>query len=428
MRKGCNMWNRGMKACISLMLALWLSTAARVSAEDGTAIPKDGLGEALSAVVTLNPAIKGKRAEMTAVEHSISSAKAGRFPSLSLHANNLDKDRDQGTLRLQQPLWAFGKIDAAIDQAEAGFTAERYETLKIQRQLIENTAAAYARVEGVRKRINVARANIKEHKTLYQRIQRRHAGHLASEADERLAHSRLIQAHAQHLQIKGELQVALTELRALTQKEISAGIPVDPKLANLPPLPRVETLALENNASVKFRRKQLKVARLAIKKEKVAPLPTLYFRVEHEFLDTLEETDETRTGFVIEGNVEGLGLAALGRVRSASARMDASREDINVAINDIRSRTRVLMQNRTVQKALAEAHQQAVDGVRATLSSFLRQYESGRKTWLDVLNTQRELTELRLQFAQANNEWLILSLRISALTGGLDQLAGIKSL
>lgn len=429
------MLNCRKNACIPLLLVLsFISNAgvpnifAAETSKAQDALPPRGLAAALCAVVTLNPAIKGKQAELNARKYTINSAEAGRFPSLSVHANNLEDHYDQGILRLQQPLWAFGKIDTAIHQAEAGFTAEKQEVLKIQRQLIENTAAAYARVEGIRQRAGVARLNIAEHEQLYQRIKRRQAGRLASETDERLAYSRLIQVRAQHLQIKGELQVALIELRSLTQTDVAADIPVDPGLAKLPPMSAIEALALKNSATISFKREQLKVAGLDIKKEKIAPLPTIYFRVEHEFLDTPENRDETRAGFVMEGNFEGLGFTAWGRVRSASARQQASREDLNVAKNDICSRVRTLMLNRKVQRQVSNSQREAVAVVEATMSSFLRQYESGRKTWLDVLNTQRELTELRFQQAQTHNDWLILSLRISALTGRLDQLAGIGSL
>ena len=67
-----------------------------------------------------------------------------------------------------------------------------------------------------------------------------------------------------------------------------------------------------------------------------------------------------------------------------------------------------------------------VDAMQETLESFLRQYEIGRKTWLEVLNTQRELTTLQLQAVQTENDWLILSLRVKSLIGGLDEQAGIN--
>ncbi|HAZ95346.1 MAG TPA: transporter, partial [Porticoccaceae bacterium] len=60
----------------------------------------------------------------------------GRYPTLSLQANNLNDELNQGSVRLQQPLWTFGKINNAIQRAEANYTAEQWALLQVQRQLI----------------------------------------------------------------------------------------------------------------------------------------------------------------------------------------------------------------------------------------------------------------------------------------------------
>jgi adhesin transport system outer membrane protein len=39
---------------------------------------------------------------------------------------------------------------------------------------------------------------------------------------------------------------------------------------------------------------------------------------------------------------------------------------------------------------------------------------------------QRELTASQMQLVQSKNDWLILSLRVASLTGGLDQQAGLN--
>jgi adhesin transport system outer membrane protein len=86
------------------------------------------------------------------------------------------------------------------------------------------------------------------------------------------------------------------------------------------------------------------------------------------------------------------------------------------------------MLDRNVQAQLKRSQVEAVEAVEGTMASFMRQYQSGRKTWVDVLNTQRELTELRYQLARIETDWLILSLRVAALIGHLDQLAGIEAI
>ena len=63
------------------------------------------------------------------------------------------------------------------------------------------------------------------------------------------------------------------------------------------------------------------------------------------------------------------------------------------------------------------------DQVTATTEVFdstIRQYAVGRKTWIDVLNAQREVAQSR--YAQADAEWGILrsALRVNLSTGDLS--------
>ena len=57
---------------------------------------------------------------------------------------------------------------------------------------------------------------------------------------------------------------------------------------------QVQLLALENSAEVSYKKERIKVARIEIKKQKVASLPTLSFRVEQDIWDSTTSMDETR--------------------------------------------------------------------------------------------------------------------------------------
>jgi adhesin transport system outer membrane protein len=387
--------------------------------------PLSGFAAALQATLEHNPAVKGKQAEVNAKGYNVDSAKARRYPALSVQANNLTDNIDQGILRLDQPLWAFGKIDTAIEQAQANVIADQLQLLQVKRQLLEETAVAYANIDGIRQRELIAKKNNVEHERLHQRISRRNEGQLASETDVRLSYSRLLRARTQLQQLQGELLVAHTELHALTQINVDTDEAVDLTLATLPSLAEVNRLAKVNSADIHFKRQQLAVVRLTVKSEKLASSPTLYFRVEHDVFDHGASVDETRVGLAFESSLEGLGLVAYGRVQGAESRLEAAKYDLSVALNELSRKVNILMTNRQVQNNLKYSQSLTVEAVEATMDSFLRQYETGRKSLVEVLNTQRDLTETRLLFSQIKSEWLTLSLKLAAITGSLDELAGL---
>ncbi|WP_369412294.1 TolC family protein [Geotalea toluenoxydans] len=56
----------------------------------------------------------------------------------------------------------------------------------------------------------------------------------------------------------------------------------------------------------------------------------------------------------------------------------------------------------------------------------MRQYDAGRKTWVDVLNAQRELSDARLALEQTRSSFQENSLRLAVLLGRLDGTIGIQ--
>jgi adhesin transport system outer membrane protein len=69
------------------------------------------------------------------------------------------------------------------------------------------------------------------------------------------------------------------------------------------------------------------------------------------------------------------------------------------------------------------ANEAAVQAVEETLASFMRQYDAGRKSWIDVLNTQREVSDARQQLQSLRTAWQENTLRVEALLGLLDAVA-----
>jgi adhesin transport system outer membrane protein len=400
-------------------------TTEQHSLTDPMAAPS-GIAAALQATIQHNPALKGKRSAVEAQQYGVDSAEAKGYPTITAQANNI-YEHDQATVRIDQPVWTFGKISTAIEQAKSNVITQQWGLLETQRQLLEETAVVYAKIDGIKLRIKVAEKNIEAHQGYYQRINRRQQGQLSSETDVRLAYARLLQAQTLLESIKGEFAVALTELHTLTQVEVSTEQSVDLELTELPAVTVVERLAAANQATIKVKRQTLETVRLDLKAEELAIMPTISLRVESDLIDNVPGADYFRAGFSIESSLEGAGFVARSRVHGAQARIETAKFELDSALNDVRRRVKILMLNRQVKQGLVDSQRLTVDAMQQTQSSFLRQYETGRKSWLEVLNTQREVTSLEMGLVQTHSEWLTLSLRIAALTGRLDLLAGLHT-
>lgn len=396
----------------------------------------DGLQAALQAALTLHPAISGKQSQIKAREYSADAARAQRYPSLTAQAQQYSGDNRDATtgedlstpvtLRARQPVWAFGRIDNSIAFADADTGVERVDLLRVQRQLLEQTAVAYASVVGSRQRLQVVEASLAAHQLLFDQISRREQGQLASTADVRLAATRLSQSKARVERYAGELEIAESDLLALTQVRLPAQLPVASGLLHVTEGEALRQAALQGSAEVRFKKQEIERAKAGVDQARTASMPTVYLQAEQDY-DQPSYRDDTRVSVVFEGTLEGMGFATRGRTGAAVAQQSAAEDDLTYAVNELERSVRRLQRNRELQAELIQVQGDSLTELEAVLGSYQRQYAAGTKSWLDVLNIQRELSEQQLQLVQAQSDWVIYSLQLAALTGGLDALVALNT-
>lgn len=413
-----------------LMLMLSLAAAA-------TSVRGEGLEEALQATLRNHPAVAGQLAMVDARRYAADGARSQRFPTLSAQAQqygdggpsgSTGEDLDQPLLlRVRQPIWSFGRINSTIAAANAEVSTERADLLVLRRQLLEATAIAYAEVRGSASKMEIARQNVAKHKALLEQIQRRVAGQLASTADARLAATRLAQARAARERAISEWEIAREELAELTQVSMNASEPVPTQLLESRTSDELISEAMEYSAELRLKREQLGQAEAEVDEARTSYMPTIYLQADR-FYDQPGVQDDGQISLVLEASLDGLGFAARGRTGEAVASRLAAAQDLDTARLELRRELKRLQRNQRLQADLVELQLQSLGELESLFASYERQYESGTKSWLDVLNIQRELFEQRHQLVQARVDRAVYSLQLHARTGGLDSLAGIEIL
>lgn len=406
----------------ALIAALACSAAAK---EGGAA--KDGLGTALTLAASLHPSIRGRRDELRALGFDRESAGYQRYPTLSLQAQTMSNNQHQVAVVLQQPLWVGGRIDAGIEQADVKVKVGRASLLGVERQILENTAAAYAALQGARLRRKAAVLNVSEHEKLKGLIARREVGGIASKADVLLADSRLAQAVTQFIQLQGVLVRAGNDLLALTQEPVPGDEPVAEGLSQLPETGGIVAAIEKSSATVQQRLYEVELAENASHLAVAAMKPSLYAKLEQDVyaVDQFGSTTHgTSIGALLQGSLEGMGLAGWKRVNSANARVDSAQRDVAAARVDARRQATGLVTDLTSLRQEVVSNEKLVQALQDTLASFMRQYDAGRKSWVDVLNAQRELSDARLTLEQSKSSLEETTLRLAAQLGQFDAFTG----
>jgi adhesin transport system outer membrane protein len=389
------------------------------------------LASALQATLRNHPALAGQLAKVEARRFAADGVRSQRYPTVSAQAQQYaqgdrsvtGEDLSQPAIfRLRQPVWSFGRIKHNIAVANIEVSVEQADLLQLRRQLLEAAATSYALVHGNAQSIDVARENVTAHELLLAQIQRRVQGQLASNVDERLAATRLVQARSHLQRAHNQLETAREDLRALTQTRIDAAEAVPAALIELPD--GLIGIALEQSAELRVKQQQLDLAEAEVKRTKTASMPTIYFQADR-LHDQPALVDDNQVSVVFEASLDGLGFASRGYRGEASASRRAAQRDLEATRIEVRRALDSLVRKRRLEAELIELQTGGLDDLKSLLDSYRRQYASGTKSWLDVMNLQREFYEQSVQLVRARMDYVIYSLQLQARTGGLDGVAGL---
>lgn len=409
------------RACAAALVAGVLWAVAPVAAADALA-PVLTLNQVLARVATAHPQMQRARAEVEVSRQQLEGARWGRFPTVTIGAAGGDGVTTAGTFRVQQPVYTFGRTDHAIDAAQAALEANTSGVGLARRGLIERAALAYARWLAGLQQLELADKHVARQQELLEFIARRADGGMAARGDTRLAQGRLDQARARAAAIGVTVSQARAELESLMLTRITAR----PVLPTLPALgfTGVEPLAsafVDASPALERLTGQQRAASAEASLKGADRLPVLVARIERA-PNPLTSHYDTRTLLAVDYQ-SGAGLSAqseylarLGRVDAVRAEIDAQRRELELLAGSL-----------WLQRAALREQGGAIDGLVSssadTVESFMRQFDAGRRSWLDVLNAERELFDARLAKAQIDASLRDVEIRMHSGIGTLDALA-----
>jgi len=413
----------------SIILCLFTIIYSSPFAQEIRTEDSSGIFLALKNTLKKNPRILAEKDKINALKRSLTSENMQRLPAVTLQAETEGSDDSQALVRLVQPLWVGGRISNAITKSEIQLKIAQAELLRVQRELMEETAATYANLLGLKNRIKAAEINIKELQKFSNLTDRRAKGDISSKADVALAQSRLYQAHLQNEDLKGQLERVKTDMYSLTLTRSEVDDPVPPSLMDLPGQAEIEAAVVMVSARLTQAGLEIKNAHIDEDLSKSEIMPRLYGRLDQELYNpggASKQDLETSFALVVEVTFEGAGISSWERVKSAKERIKASQMLSDAEDNDVHRNIRSQLSDRDMISQLVELNQSLVLSTAQTLASYVRQYEAGRKSWLDLLNIQQEHARARITLEQVKSSLQQVDLRLVVQMGLLDDLSEIN--
>lgn len=359
-----------------------------------------------------HPLMQEKRANLSAAQADRQGAKWQRFPTPSAEVTSTG--HGTGSVRLDQPLWAGGRIDGQIAASEARELAAAAAVEEAAQELALKVVAAVVEADRQQSRQRFAEAGMKEHEKLYAMIERRVAQEVSSTADQRLAASRLFSSRNDVSVMAQARQNALLQLNQLAGESVQSVGPVD-AFTQQPPVDAqlLVSDALANSPTLNRLRHEEAAAEADVAVKRSAWWPQVSFRLQHARANQITDN----SGMLVLQAQPGAGWSTSASVDMAWARRDAIRESRMAAERSLRER--VMQQwNDWVAAGSRLSNAEASMAMSSDVAqSYARQYTAGRKSWIDVLNAVREATqsELAVMDVKAQISSAVLSLQV--LTG-----------
>ena len=324
----------------------------------------------------------------------------------------------------EMPLYAGGRVAAAMDKARGGLDVARLQTLDARSQTIVATVSAYAGVLSARRiearfgQLATELAEVEREAGLRFKVGEIPKSELAA------ATARRAEGDAALAQAQGQRSSAEAQYRRLTGHD--AG-----NLAPLPPLPATPATldeaidgAHRANPQIAEADKGIDIARAGLRAARAESLPTI-----GAFAEATHTRDEFFPGYRADAVTVGVrghwALWAGGRtsakIHEADAGLDASearargtRDAIDTAV--IAAWTGLATANRVVAATAASAVADA-----EALRSTRLEAKVGAKPTLAVLDAEREATAADAAAITAEGNRLVAAWQLDALTGNLPQ-------
>lgn len=383
-----------LKYLIVLLLSGQLGSA--VCAGDLESPVPLSLNQTLVLAIKSHPLISSAKSQYGAAKSELSASRWARFPTVAAGSQETAENVKQDTSTVTLPLWTGGKINADIDLAKSrrdgalSGVSEAYQAVMLESI---GTFFEYFKAE---KKLEIANQNVDEHQRLYEIIQRRVAAATSPDVDTMLALARLQYARSAQIQAASMRSISKSSLELLVgqpvnsvqistdvpsldigiEEAVNIGISVSPKIA------RVKFEAAGFDATIKSARSAL-FPQVSLGYE--------YGKTQGGALDG-QLTEES---FVSVQFQPGAGLSVASTVSAAKQRKQSALDTLEAEKRELRLQIKSAWNEYTSVSYQLEPSKTLVEATSSVVESYLRQYAVGKKSWLDVLNAQRESTQAK---------------------------------
>lgn len=426
--------------CISLLFAGLFGVAAAWGGADGQP-PATTAQEAAHRAILNNPEVQSKWHTFLAAIQEEQVYSSGFWPRVDLEGRvGREYDHQPGpthefgygtaTLQLTQMLYDGYFTRNLVSQFEHAKLVRYYELLDSAETMALEAVRAFEEVQRQRELVDMAQANYRKHKEIFDKIESRAKAGLSRAVDLDQIGGRLALSESNLItEVSNLNDVTARYVRVVGERPAEKLKPLQRLDKGVPATAR-ETLlaAYKANPSFHAALENITAARFQLERERSAHYPQLDLRVRNTWNHDVDDIPGDRQAAVIElalkynlyngGRTNAKLREQAELVNEARDRRDIVcrniRQELTIAWSDTRRLAEQLVQQ--------ETHRNSTDKVR---TAYQQQFDIGERGLLDLLDSENEYFEASRKVSEASHNWSIAFARTQAGLGNLLRSLGI---
>ena len=410
-----------------ILALLSLSVSITLQAESPSEAQALSVDQAMQYAIKTHPLILSAEGQYRAAKSELTASRWSRFPTVGASARENSFDQKQDVTTASMPLWMGGRINADIDLAKSKRDGALSGISEAQQSVMLETIGLFFDYFKSEKKLEIASLNVDEHQRLYEIIERRVEAATSPDVDAMLAQARLQSARSAQIQAASIKDISKASL------ELTVGRVIDAVLVNNNPEPfgisLNEAVATGIKVSPRIARieSEVKGFEANIKSAKSALYPQVSLGYEKRFNDPDSSRVDQEETFVSVQFQPGAGLAVASSISAAKQRKQSARDSLEAEKRELRRQIKTAWNEYASVSFQLEPSKMLVDATNSVIESYLRQYAVGKKSWLDVLNAQREATQARNTLVDFEVQYLTSIYRLRVLMNEINPtILGVK--
>ncbi|WP_024954692.1 TolC family outer membrane protein [Sulfurospirillum arcachonense] len=396
------------------------------------------LDETVKNVLNTNPLVQERINYFRSVKQDVSIAESGYYPKLDLVAGigkertknnntgyeNKTLDRQEAAIVLTQNIFEGFGTQKNVEKQNYRVNSAAYSTIEKANQLSLSMVEAYTELFKQKELLSFAEANVETHKKINSKIKERIDSGVGANSELEQSSSRMALAESNYIVQMNNYEDAVSNFIKVYGSFVHPDDLDEPMAVKTLPTSKDQAIAEANklNPSLKVQRANIKVARSNFNITKKAFYPQL---------DLEARQDWNRDVGGVEGDDDSSSIMLRFRYNLFNGNADTSSKQKSISelhqemkvFDDLKRRVEESIRLSWVAYTSLEKQMSYLithkDLSQKTLTSYVEEFDLGRRTLLDILDTEEELYSADRELVVAKYDYILAQYRIIESIGTL---------